>query len=89
MQLLSLFPVIASGCRAAGVPCVVVRGVGKSGTYDVGQQDLSTLHSTWNAVYVDGCWRLVHPFWAFVGLRGFNKGGWTKLEESGKVIRKL
>ncbi|KAK7496944.1 hypothetical protein BaRGS_00011924 [Batillaria attramentaria] len=74
-------------CRAAGIPCVVVRGVGKSASYEVGQQDVSQLTSSWNAVYVDGQWRLVHVFWALVGVEGFNKGGWTKVEQGGKAVR--
>lgn len=74
-------------CRAAGMPCVIVRGVGKSAGYDVGEQDMSQMTSTWNAVYVDGQWRLVHAFWAMVGLEGFNKGGWTKVEQGGKAVR--
>nr|KAG5706575.1 hypothetical protein BaRGS_028746 [Batillaria attramentaria] len=76
-------------CRAAGLPCVIVRGVGKGAIYQVGQQedDVSQYKSMWNAVYVDGQWRLVHPRWAFTGVAGFNTGGWTKVEQSGQAVR--
>lgn len=75
------------GHRAAGIPCVVLWGVGKSVTYEVGQQDVSNLHTTWNAVYVDGSWRFVHPYWALKGVSGFNTGTWTKVEEGGQAVR--
>ncbi|XP_059165126.1 hillarin-like [Physella acuta] len=51
-------------CRAAGIPCNVIRGVAKGDKYRIGQQDMSALESAWNAVYVSGSWRLVHPLWA-------------------------
>nr|KAG5706574.1 hypothetical protein BaRGS_028745 [Batillaria attramentaria] len=76
-------------CRAAGIPCVVIRGVGKAVDYQVGEQEdvVSKYFSSWNAVYVDGHWRIVHPYWAFTGVTGFNKGQWTKVEESGQAVR--
>lgn len=74
-------------CRAAGLPCVVVRGVAKAAGYEVGQQGMVGLHSLWNAVWVDGTWRLVHPYWAAVELKGFQPGGWTKVEENGQSLR--
>ncbi|GFO11711.1 kyphoscoliosis peptidase [Plakobranchus ocellatus] len=52
-------------CRAAGIPCNVIRGVGRGDSYNVGQQDMSELQSAWCAVHVDGNWRLVHPLWAY------------------------
>ena len=73
--------------RAADIPCVIIHGVGKAATYEVGDQDVSDLHSQWTAVYVDGSWRIIHIFWALVGLQGFNKGQWMKVEEGGKAVR--
>ena len=73
--------------RAAGIPCVIIRGWGKAAGYEVGDQNMDDFNSNWNAVHVDGSWRLVHVFWALVGLEGFNKGGWTMVEESGKAVR--
>ena len=72
--------------RAAKIPCVIIHGSGKAAGYEVGEQ-IEDLNSSWNAVHVDGSWRLVHVFWALVGLEGFNKGGWTKVEEGGKAVR--
>ncbi|KAH9493169.1 hypothetical protein Btru_021927 [Bulinus truncatus] len=51
-------------CRAAGIPCNVIRGLAKGDKYEVGQQDLSHMECAWNAVYVADGWRLVHPLWA-------------------------
>ncbi|KAK7116087.1 lim and transglutaminase domain protein ltd-1-like [Littorina saxatilis] len=74
-------------CRAARIPCVIIRGSGKAASYEVGDQEMSEVNSAWTAVHVDGSWRLVHVFWALVGLAGFNKGGWTKVEEGGQAVR--
>ncbi|CAL1535594.1 unnamed protein product, partial [Lymnaea stagnalis] len=62
-------------CRAAGIQCVVIRGVAKGDKYDVGQQDMTQLESAWNGVYVAGGWRLVHPLWAIFKEKKINKNG--------------
>lgn len=74
-------------CRQAGIPCVIIKGVGKAASYEVGDQDTDNMSSSWTAVFVDGSWRLIHIFWALVCLEGFNKGQWTKVEQSGKAVR--
>ncbi|CAG5136097.1 unnamed protein product, partial [Candidula unifasciata] len=52
-------------CRAAAIPCNVIRGVGKGDKYVTGQQNCDNMESAWNAVYVAGEWRLIHPLWSF------------------------
>lgn len=52
-------------CRAAGIPCNVIRGVGRGDAYSIGQMDMAGLKSAWCAVYVDNDWRLVHPLWSY------------------------
>ncbi|KAK3602768.1 hypothetical protein CHS0354_027766 [Potamilus streckersoni] len=49
-------------CRAAKLPCVIIRGVCKTGRYVVGEKDLEDSPSTWNAVYFDGQWNIIHSF---------------------------
>lgn len=40
----------------------------------------------WNAVYVESGWQLVCPQWVLEGVKGFNLGGWTKVEQDGKRV---
>ncbi|KAK6180468.1 hypothetical protein SNE40_012616 [Patella caerulea] len=75
-------------CRAAGLPCVIVKGKGKSLNYEVGDQDFTNLNSQWTAVYVDKSWRLVHPLWSFRAVTGFSKGNWTMIEKEGQAVNK-
>ncbi|XP_067667801.1 hillarin-like [Haliotis asinina] len=74
-------------CRAAKLPCVIVRGQVKSVGYEVGDQDVTRLIGTWNVVYVDGSWQIVHPMWAFTGVIGHDSGKWVKIEADGKGTR--
>ncbi|XP_046544546.1 hillarin-like [Haliotis rubra] len=74
-------------CRAAKLPCVIVKGHVKSLGYEVGDQDVSRLMATWNIVYVDGSWQIVHPMWAFTGVIGHDSGKWVKIEADGKGTR--
>ncbi|XP_048250220.1 hillarin-like [Haliotis rufescens] len=74
-------------CRAAGLPCVIVHGKGKSVNYEVGDKDPSDLYSDWNAVYVDGEWRLVHALWSYTGIMGYDAGRWMKIEAQGQQKR--
>ena len=75
-------------CRLAGLPCVVVKGYDKQmGSYVVGDK-FKTVNSRWNAVYVDGSWRLVDPVGAFTGVIGGSAASdWVLLEDSGQAVR--
>lgn len=55
----------------------------------MGSQNIDDLCSSWNAVYVDSGWRLVHPLWVCRSLRGHQQGGWMTIEKDGKVSKKL
>lgn len=74
-------------CRAAKIPCVLIRGLGKSVSYEVGDQDVDRLNNSWTAVYVSGGWRFVFPLWAFSAVVGHSKGTWTLVETQGKGTR--
>ena len=54
----SLFKLL---CRKAKINCVVVRGYGRTSMTDIGKP-YNTNHA-WNAVKVDGKWRLVDACW--------------------------
>ncbi|XP_041365527.1 hillarin-like isoform X2 [Gigantopelta aegis] len=74
-------------CRAARIPCVIVRGKCKDADYEVGDTNLDDHNSSWNAVFVDNNWRIVHPYWAFVGVTDHETGRWTLIEDKGKGVR--
>lgn len=47
-----------------------------------------TRPTVWNAVHVDGSWRIVHPRWACSGVVGYSTGTWTLVESRGQAIKK-
>ncbi|KAK3091122.1 hypothetical protein FSP39_017265, partial [Pinctada imbricata] len=52
-------------CSLADIPCVIINGVTKNELYEIGGKlDREKMASQWNAVYIDGQWRLVDCFWA-------------------------
>ncbi|XP_061166103.1 uncharacterized protein LOC133175027 [Saccostrea echinata] len=56
-------------CVSANIPCVVINGVSKHGFYEVGDEiRKEVLASKWNAVFVNGEWRLIDPFWAHTSI---------------------
>ncbi|XP_053379649.1 lim and transglutaminase domain protein ltd-1-like isoform X2 [Mercenaria mercenaria] len=58
-------------CWYANLPCAIVRGYLKGSTYEVGQKINKDLHrGEWNAVLIDGNWRLVNAFWGACVLSG-------------------
>ncbi|XP_061168879.1 uncharacterized protein LOC133178144 [Saccostrea echinata] len=74
-------------CRAVKIPCVLIRGVGKSVSYEVGDKNVDNLKNSWTAVYVSGGWHFVFPLWAFSAVVGHSKGTWTLVETEGKGVR--
>lgn len=51
-------------CWYANLPCAIIRGYLKGSTYEVGQKIDKNLHrGEWNAVLIDGNWRLINAFW--------------------------
>nr|XP_034314953.1 uncharacterized protein LOC105338050 [Crassostrea gigas] len=54
-------------CSLADIPCVIINGMTKSAMYELGGEvDRTSMASQWNAVYVEGEWRIVDCFWASV-----------------------
>lgn len=51
-------------CRYAGLYCVVIHGAVKGVHYEVGEKvDMDRHYGEWNAVCVDGEWRLIDALW--------------------------
>ncbi|XP_061174080.1 uncharacterized protein LOC133183144 [Saccostrea echinata] len=68
-------------CRYINIPCVVIHGVSKGVAYEVGETMNNTKHrNSWNAVYVQENWRLVHCHWASKSSRGYKSGKWVILD---------
>ncbi|XP_076103164.1 hillarin-like [Mytilus galloprovincialis] len=68
-------------CRKAGLPCVVIHGLAKGVNYNVGDTiDTVTMKNSWNAVFVDGNWRIVHPHWSLMTSNGYETGAWTVVD---------
>lgn len=58
-------------CWYANLPCAIIRGYLKGSTYEVGQKINKDLHrGEWNAVLIDGNWRLINSFWGACVLSG-------------------
>ncbi|KAL4227510.1 hypothetical protein ACF0H5_012954 [Mactra antiquata] len=58
-DLMSFFTIL---CRRAGIPCVIMEGIGKGENYSVGDPEKS-LRTKWNIVYADDEWHFVHIDW--------------------------
>ena len=67
----------------------MVHGVSKSSNYELGSQNIDDLRSSWNAVFLEDGWRLVHPLWVCRSLRGHRQGGWLTIEKDGQASKKL
>ena len=61
------------------IPCVIITGY----CHKVGMDDVSDDKCTWNAVYVDGNWQLMHPFFICTpASQQTPTEGWTLVETS-------
>ncbi|XP_025111833.1 hillarin-like isoform X2 [Pomacea canaliculata] len=76
----------AKMCRDARIPCVLVNGKAKGTTYEPGDVDING-QNTWAIVYVANSWRFVFPYWAFVGITGYQEKNLVLVEDSGKTIK--
>lgn len=73
----------ASLCRKSDIPCVIIHGLAKGITYSVGEKVTEKkMQNSWNAVYVDDAWRLVHPYWAAHTANGYKTGLWPLVEDN-------
>lgn len=60
---------------------MIINGLAKSVGYDVGEKvDTKKFKNSWNAVYIEGNWRLVHPYWAALSARGYSTGRWALVD---------
>ncbi|XP_052277528.1 lim and transglutaminase domain protein ltd-1-like isoform X2 [Dreissena polymorpha] len=70
-------------CRRSHIPCVIVHGVAKSICYDAGAKvSFKKGKNSWNAVLIDGEWRLVHPYWGASSAPGYCTGRWGEVGSS-------
>ncbi|XP_060084135.1 hillarin-like [Ylistrum balloti] len=69
------------------IQCTQIEGVCKAGGYQPGDRNLQG-KSLWNAIFVEGAWQIVHPFWICRCVVGRRTGGWIKLEAGGQAISK-
>ncbi len=70
--------------RAAGLQCHIVTGINKSASYEVGSRiDPDVLRAQWNAVYVEGEWRMCDPFWASSYVKSKKTRRWALVKEDG------
>ena len=83
-----MFPLVRY--RAAGLACVVITGVNKNGSYVVGERRLyekRARHAQWNAVLVDGEWRLLDVLWASCSLVRRRVPGWSLIDVDGETFK--
>lgn len=72
--------------RSANIPCVVINGVSKHGFYEVGDEiRKETLASKWNAVFLNGEWRLIDPFWAHTSISYGQYRDQISVDEEGQI----
>ena len=64
--------------------CTLIKGVVKAASYEPGGTSVGC--SPWTAVYVEGSWQIVNPFWICRALYGHTLGGWVKVESDGKSV---
>ena len=50
-------------CQLSGLEAVVISGLGKGSGYSVGSDMPESINHAWNAVRIDGIWRLVDSTW--------------------------
>ena len=79
--------VSVSTFRAAGIACVVINGVVKNGLYVISERRLRRnreKRSQWNAVLIDGEWRLLDVLWASCALVRRREKGWKLVDVQGE-----
>ncbi|KAH9504187.1 hypothetical protein Btru_065262 [Bulinus truncatus] len=73
-------------CQMANIHCTVINGMNKSAVYEIGKKaDRGKMAAQWNALYVDGNWRLVDAFWACACVVGKKSGEWTLVDADGDI----
>ncbi|XP_076080221.1 uncharacterized protein LOC143051045 [Mytilus galloprovincialis] len=71
-------------CQLADVPCVIIDGIAKSSAFKIGEKiNKRRTKAQWNAVLIDGEWRLVDLFWASTCVE-LNSGEAKKIAQNKK-----
>ena len=76
--------------RAAGIACIVISGVAKNSLYVVSERNLRgnpKNRSQWNAVLIDGEWRLLDVLWASCALVRRREKGWKLVDVQGEEFK--
>ena len=69
--------------RSIEIPCVIVKGIYKTPFHIVGTDDLAEFKCTWNSVYMDGGWHIIHPYLICTPLSTKTQNqNWTLVETS-------
>lgn len=58
--------------RRSGIPCNIVRGIGKDDQFYIGTSEKS-MQTKWNAVFADDEWHLAHIEWAMKSCKEKNQ----------------
>ncbi|XP_076472308.1 uncharacterized protein LOC143301800 [Babylonia areolata] len=76
-------------CRLADLPCVIVHGVLKGSTYDVGQKlDDKSHYGEWNAVLIDHQWRLLNAYWGACAIGSEGGDDWMEIDDGDESEKK-
>ncbi|KAJ8304235.1 hypothetical protein KUTeg_017818 [Tegillarca granosa] len=73
-------------CRAADVPCVIVKGFCKTSHAKMYDIDLASWKCTWNAVFIHDQWRIIHPYWICTPFAEKSSLNGYVLETGGKLL---
>lgn len=75
--------------RLADIPCVIINGITKGGSYEVGSDiKYDELTSQWNAVYINDQWRFIDVFWASTCVLGTTDDNTIFIGTDGKISQK-
>ena len=74
--------------RLAHIPCVIIHGVLKGSTYDVGQKlDEKAHYGEWNAVLVNHQWRLLNAYWGACAVGSDGGDDWMEIDDGGQYFK--
>ena len=73
--------------RLANIPCVIIHGVLKGSTYDVGQKlDEKAHYGEWNAVLINHQWRLLNAYWGACAVGSDGGDDWMEIDDGGERV---
>ncbi|KAJ8306642.1 hypothetical protein KUTeg_017187 [Tegillarca granosa] len=75
-------------CELADLPCVVIQGITKNGSYKIGGKlDKEEMASQWNAVFIEGQWRLIDVFWSIYCAEGNDEPVYILIDGNACITR--